>query len=79
MSEQHVWAWKRRDRPEVVMPQTSRKTIEELFKFSSFGLPVRDVASHVPIRVTYDAAAGKWIEEDEKDRLWRTVVAASSR
>jgi hypothetical protein len=79
MTEQHVWAWRRKAHSEIVLPQSPRKTIEELFKYSSFGLPVREVASHVPVRVVLKD--GKWVEDtmDEKERLWATVVAASSR
>jgi hypothetical protein len=73
------WAWKEKNTGTLICPIGQRQTIEELFKASSFGLPVRDVPNHIPIRVKLDGA--KWIEdvEDEKDRLWATVVAASSR
>jgi hypothetical protein len=80
MSE-HTWGWKRKQDGVIILPFEARKTIEDLFAHSSFKLPVREVDTHEPIRVKYDVASRKWIEdiEDEKDRLWRTVVAASSR
>ena len=78
MSE-HVWGWKEKKTGKIIAPQSARKTIDELFENSSFKLPVREVPFHTPIRVKFDGA--KWVEdtEDEKDRLWATVVAASSR
>ncbi len=78
MSE-HVWGWKEKKTGKLILPGTRRVTIEELFEKSSFGLPVREIPSHLPIRVKFHEA--EWIEEteDEKDRLWRLVVAASSR
>ena len=78
---EHVWAWKEKKTGKLILPANRRVTIEELFANSSFHLPVREVVSHLPIRVRFDAGKAQWIEqtEDEKDRLWRLVVAASSR
>ena len=78
---EHVWGWKEKKTGKIIAPQSARKTIEDLFEKSSFLLPVRDVPSHLPVRIKFDAALNTWVEdtEDEKDRLWATVVAASSR
>ena len=78
---EHVWAWKEKKTGKLILPANRRVTIEELFANSSFGLPVREIPSHLPIRAKFHAAKAEWIEEteDKKDRLWATVVAASSR
>jgi hypothetical protein len=78
MSEPN-YGWKHKRTGQISIPARPRHTLEELFKGSSFGLPVREVPDHVVIRI--ELRDGKWVEqiEDEKDRLWRTVVAASSR
>ena len=75
---EHLWAWKRKSDGALCLPPSRRSTLDELFRHSSFGLPIREVGTYVPIRVKFDGA--KWIEdvEDEKDRLWRLVVESSS-
>lgn len=79
MSE-HAWGWRRRGITEVLLPAAPRKTIEELFKASSFGLPVREIPTHIPIKIRLDKDTNKYVEdlESEADRIWRLIVEASS-
>ena len=77
MSEQ--WSWKRLATGEITQSTAGKATVEELFASSSFKLPVRDVSSvgYVPVRVV--RKDGKWIEEDKKEHIWRSIVEFSSR
>jgi hypothetical protein len=77
MSEPN-YAWKHKRTGQLSIPVLARRTLEELFAGSSFGLPVREVPDHVPILV--EIRDGKWVEkrEDEKERIWRLIVEASS-
>jgi hypothetical protein len=80
MSE-HVWAWRPKGTKAILLPPFPRKTIEDLFNASSFGLPVREVPRHVPIKVKLDKTTNEYVEdtESEADRFWRAIVEFSSK
>ena len=73
-----MFAWKRVLNGTIIQSRTCA-TIEELFAGSSFKLPVRDVSSvGYVVATVIKGPDGKWIEDNEKDRIWRAIVAASS-
>jgi hypothetical protein len=74
-----MFAWKKISTGEVLQVRIC-PTVEELFRESSFKLPVRDVSSagYVVVNVV-KGPDGKWIEEDEKERMWRAIVEFSSK
>jgi hypothetical protein len=73
-----MFAWKKISTGEVLQVRIC-PTVEELFRDSSFKLPVRDVSSagYVVVNVV-KGPDGRWTEEDEKERIWRLVVASST-
>lgn len=74
-----MYAWKRRSDGGLITTRIC-ETLDDLFKGSSFGLPVRDVKDYLPVEVIEQN--GKWVEGvkmSEPDRIWKTIVEASSR
>jgi hypothetical protein len=78
MTETPFYGWKHKTTGQIAIPSLMVLTLDELFAGSSFGLPVRDVETHVPIRLKF--INGNFVEdvEPEVDRLWRLVCEASS-
>jgi hypothetical protein len=74
-----LWGWKAKLTGGLHV-SAKAKTIEELFQASKFGLPVREVPDYTAVRVKFDAAAAKWIEdiEDEGERMMRLIREMST-
>lgn len=76
------YGWKQLSNGRITVSIEHRKTLEELFDRSSFGLPVRDVTSrgYVAIRVKKCDKTGDWLEDvtADTDWLWQTICEAAT-